>query len=279
MLKNLLLSKRMFLEGTNNADRPNSFSSGLAISLFQDSVEILVWALIKERNIQVKEGAGFVSNIEAIQKQDIKLNHIAKLYELNKARIGFKHYGNLPDQGEAGKFQLYVEEFLRDSCKQHFGINFDELSLADLISDPEISSLLKESEKLCLDDKFQESIEQAAKARSLIFTRLDKLLPSVDRGLREMDNELRRIPELGGSRAFQYLSNYLSALRETTLASLLRLPMKDFIYLTTHLPSAMRFGDGSWRILHKHQPPTAAETCQKVTSILIDLSIRLEAVL
>ncbi len=96
MLKQLLLCKRLFNEGMTFAKRSDSVSNGIAISLFQDSVEICVWAIIKDKNIQVKDGAPFTGYIEAIQKAGLILPQVAKINELNKARVNFKHYGNLP---------------------------------------------------------------------------------------------------------------------------------------------------------------------------------------
>lgn len=277
--KNLLLSKRMFLEGSTYTDRSDPISSGLAISLFQDSVEIFIWDLIKEKGIQTKDGSGFVANIDTVLKNGISLKHVAKLYELNRARVGFKHYGNLPDHNEADKFHAYVEDFLRESFQEHFGVSFDDISLSDLISDSEISLTIKQAEKLCSEHKFKESLEEAAKARAIIFSRLDKLLPTVDRGLREMDHELRKIPDASGSRAFHYLTDYLTALRETTIASLLRFPVKDFLILKVYLPSALRFGDDRWQITHTRMTAFNADTCTKSIKILIDLSLRLDATL
>lgn len=279
MLRNLLLSKRMFLEGVNFAEHPDPVSSGLAISLFQDAIEIYIWALIKERSIPIKEGSSFTANIETIQKAGISLNYVAKIFELNKARVNFKHYGNLPDQNEASKFQSFVDEFLRMSCQDHFGLNFDDISLTDLISDKEVSSKLKEAEELSNLGDFRVSVEKAAIARSILFSKLDRYIPTVDLGLKEVDVVLRRIPDFGASHTFRYLSDYLSALRETTLASLLRLPLKDYVFVKTHLPPAMQFGDGRWQVAHRGLASYDAATCQKAIACLVNISIRLEAIL
>ena len=67
MVKQLLLCKRLMTEGMSFAERSDPVSSGMAISLFQDSVEMFVWALIKERGITVKETSSFTANIEALQ--------------------------------------------------------------------------------------------------------------------------------------------------------------------------------------------------------------------
>ncbi len=130
MVKQLLLCKRLLIEGSDFAERSDPVSSGMAISLFQDSVEMFVWTLIKKRGIKVKDEAAFTSNINALQREGLTLWNIPKLLELNKARVNFKHYGNLPAPDEAGKFQTYVEDFLRTSFADHFSTSFDDVSLS-----------------------------------------------------------------------------------------------------------------------------------------------------
>ena len=44
--------------------------------------------------------------------KNISLPFKVKILELNKSRVNFKHYGNLPDISEAKKFKAYTEEFL-----------------------------------------------------------------------------------------------------------------------------------------------------------------------
>ena len=119
MTKQLLLCKRLFSEGSFYADRTDSISSGISISLFQDAVEMYVWTLIKEKNIIIKDGASFTSNLEVVQKTGIQLPQAAKLIELNKARVGFKHYGNLPDSTEVTKYQTTLASLLKVPLQEY----------------------------------------------------------------------------------------------------------------------------------------------------------------
>lgn len=279
MKKQLLLCKRIFLEGSIFAERQDAISCGLAISLFQDSVEMLVWTLIKERSIAVKEGASFTSHLEVIQKAGIPISNIPKILELNKARVGFKHYGNLPAPDEAIKFQAYVEDFLRASFTDHFGENFDDLSLVDLITFPDVKERLKSAEELVLAGEHAKAMSEAGIAKALLFRRLERFVPTVDRHLRDMDSIIERIPELCGSKAFGYLTGYLELLRETSLAALLRVPLQEYSFVRMQLPSAMQFGDGRWqthstgRIKHDESHGRRAISC------LVNLSVRMESIL
>lgn len=276
MLPQLLLSKRMFLEASSYADRADPVSAGIAISMFQDAVEIYVWTLIKERNVVTKDQAGFVSNIEAVQKAGINIPFSAKLLELNKARVGFKHYGNLPASAEAGKFRTYVEDFLNAAMLEHFAARFDELSLVDLVSDNEIRQHLRLAEQNIVKASLQEAAEELAKAKTLLFGKLNQYIPKVDSRLRDADRLVNSIPGVRGSHTFTYLSEFLSAVREVSLVALFRLPLQDYNFLKTNLPSANQTLSGKWYLAHFRSQYSAAE-CTRAASCIVNLSIQIEA--
>ena len=145
MISQLLLAKRLYICGLSYIDFPDPVSAGLSISLFHDSVELFCWSLLKELDAKVKENYPFSSFFDLVEKapknQDSKnLPLKAKMLELNKARINFKHYGNLPDISEAKKFQGYTEDFLRISFRDFFKLDFESISLSQLIPFEEVKS-------------------------------------------------------------------------------------------------------------------------------------------
>ncbi|MHC1698817.1 MAG: hypothetical protein AB9919_12305 [Geobacteraceae bacterium] len=279
MKKQLLLCKRLFTEGSSFAERRDPVSCGMAISFFQDSVEMLVWTLVKERSISVKEGASFTSNLETIQKAGISLSNIPKLHELNKARVVFKHYGNLPAPEEAIKYQAYVEDFLRLSLLDHFGQSYDDLSLVDLVTFPDVKERLKLAEEFIANGEYAKAMPEAGIAKVLLFRRLERFVPNVDRHLGDIDNVLHNIPELRSIKAFGYLTSYLELLRETTLASLLRIPLQDYSFVRMQLPSAVQFRNGKWQTTSMGGVKYDEPHCRRAISCLVDLCIRMESVL
>lgn len=191
-------------------------------------------------------------------------------------RVGFKHYGNLPAADEAGKFQAYVEDFLRTSFKDHFTEDYDEISLIDLVSFSEVRERLKKADALLVAEEFEKSAMEAGVAKAMLFGRLDSFIPRVDRNLRDMDSFLNRVAEIRGARTFQYLTDYLELLRETSLATLLRLPLQDYTFVRTELPAASQFGDGEWRAHGARRRRYDAATCRKAIACLVAISIRME---
>ena len=146
MLSQLLLAKRLYIEAGTYTERKDAVSCGIAISMLQDACELYIWALIKERSLPWKENAGFTANITTIQNEKIPLPSHAKLLELNKVRVNFKHYGVLPAPDDAKKYQFYVEDFLRSAMLEHFAVNFDDLSIVDLVADANIREHLRSAD-------------------------------------------------------------------------------------------------------------------------------------
>lgn len=278
MLSQLLLSKRLFNEGVTFARRPDAVSCGLAVSLFQDAVEIFIWALIKERSVSVKDTSSFTANIDAIEKAGIGLADRAKIQELNKARVGFKHYGILPAPEDARKFQAYAEDFLRSGMQDHFGRNLDSVSLVDLVSFPDVREPLQKAETAVSSNDFKNAVREIAIAKALLFSRLAHHVPDVDGNLSSLDGVLETATNIRGLSGFKYVANYLGLLREISLVTLLRIPLDDYTLLRTHLPTALRFGDGSWQIVDTRLVLPDESLCRRFIAVLVEMSIRLDGV-
>ena len=148
MIDQVLIAKRLFSIGSTYSEEADPLSAGLAISLFQDSVELLVWCIAKHHSVAVKDNDAFTSLLEKIERiSPDGVPHKAKMLELNKARVGFKHYGNLPASSESTKFRSYTQDFLVISCQRFLGINFDEVSLSSLIQIQKVREHVQNAEK------------------------------------------------------------------------------------------------------------------------------------
>lgn len=267
MLPQLLLSKRLFLEGCEFARRPDAVSCGLAISLFQDSVEIYIWALVKDRSILVKDTFTFTGNIEAVEKAGITVPDRPKLLELNKARISFKHYGNLPAPDEARKFRIYTEDFLKAAAKEHFSLDFNQISLVDLVAFADVREHLKIAQAKLIEDDAKAAVRELSISKVLLFRNLDKHIPKVDHNLKDIDRLLSRTPELRGVKGFSYIAQYMDVLREISMITLLQVPIADYTFLRANLMNANQFGSGEWQTVDTRLQELPAEDCRRMISI------------
>lgn len=277
MISQLLLSKRLYTIGSDYASRSDPVSAGTAISMFQDSVEILCWSILKELDIQVKDTAQFTSFFGLIENSENnvdakKLPFKAKLLEMNKARVNFKHYGNLPDVSEAKKFKGYTEEFLRLSFNVFFKSDFDSISLAQLIPSDGVRSAVENAENYLSEGQLLEASQQLAIAKNRLFQKFSEILPTVDRNIKEFDNILAQaagykgFTGYHGIRAFAYVYEYLDRMRDFNIASLCEISMQEYALMKSILPSAYQTGDGKW-----HYTAASSKPSQDSLNTVIDL--------
>jgi hypothetical protein len=272
--RQLLLCKRLFEEASGYADSEDAVSSGIAISMFQDCVELLIWTLLKHLGLSVQDQSSFVKNLELLEKANIDLPHKPRLLELNKARVGFKHYGNLPAAEEASKFQQYVGDFLRSLMSTHFGESYDNLSLTDLVSFDELREHLKSAERAVGSNDMDLAMREAGIAKALVFRQLERFVPAVSANLRNGDAIINNLPNARGVELFRYLTEYLERIRQAALAGLLRLRMEDYSYIAL-LPSAIQFGDGRWQVSGLNY--MSADLLIQSIQCLVRVSVRIAA--
>jgi hypothetical protein len=162
--------------------------------------------------------------------------------------------------------------------QDHFSRNFDSVSLVDLVSFLDVREHLQKAESAILSSDFGNAVRETAIAKSLLFSRLERHMPEVDRNLGAMDGMLERATETRGLGGFKYVANYLGLLREISLITLMRVPLADYTFLRTHLPTASRFGDGNWQTVDTRLVKPDESQCRRCIGILVDVSIRLDGV-
>jgi hypothetical protein len=279
MISQLLLAKRLYICGSQYAEAPDPISAGMAISLFQDSIEIFCWSVLKQLDAQVKENTPFISFFDLIEKapknkESKKLPFKAKIMELNKARINFKHYGNLPDISEARKFKEYTEEFLRVSFNSFFDSDFDSISLAQLIPFNDVRISIEAAEKALLYQNIKECLCELSKAKRQLFNKFAGYLPEVNRNLVEADRIFERATKSSGVRIFSYLSEYLNTLRNLNFVALCGVSIKQYLLLERTLPFAFQADAGNWHFTFTSSKPST-DDIDKLINIMINLALKL----
>ncbi len=241
--KQLVLAKYLFGQGEKVLNRRSAMACGVAISHFQDAVEMLLWVAIKEKNLKCNNGerASLLDMWNAVNDYlpDGELPHRACMTELNKARVGFKHYGILPAPSEAEKFLAYARLFLADATRLLFGEDFESISLADRIEDEQIKGMLKRAEQVLAEGKMLECVTECAKAHYAISKSLMKVVPRMKRILTVFLDTGDHTAPLGE------LGSQMNALRDISLAAILGIPANDFFRyarLSETMPDVSDYG-------------------------------------
>ncbi|GAB2686008.1 hypothetical protein [Aliiglaciecola aliphaticivorans] len=169
-MNSIILSKHLFKKAIEAYSPSDVFSHGITVSLLQDAAEMLIWHIAKYRNIDIKPKDGFVSLINNIDSQHGGVDLKPQIFELNSARVNFKHYGNIPSNVDVPK---YIE-----SCKQFLilnshkiGVDFQTISSADGVVNEKIRGCLKLSEKHLEKEHYDKALTQS----SIAFQELERI--------------------------------------------------------------------------------------------------------
>jgi hypothetical protein len=272
MINQLLISKKLYLEAPRQHDLNDSVSDGVAVSLLQDSIEIFVWTLIKERSLTVKDNFDFTSNLGTLSAAKLEVPLKPKLLELNKARVNFKHYGNLPARQDVAKFRSYAHQFLMEASRIHFNVDFDDISLVSLIRDEELRTYLLKAKKSVDLDELLPAYEELAKANYLVFLALSSVIPRF--------SPRDYFPRIGMSElesstaiAFERFAESLSQLRELLLVSIFRLDLKEYRLADSALPTTVRTVSGTFHINHDRTKYSKTEF-DRIYTFLVDICLQ-----
>ncbi len=178
-LKQLLLARYLFQAGETEMKREGEFSPSLAISFFQDSIETLIWTVAKEVDVEMngKDRFDFESSWTLIQKKSDKLMpYRGKMIDLNKARVGFKHNGNLVAKTTSISCYVHAEDFLRDTSVMFFGVNIFTLSDADSVTDMDVRNYIKCAELAFQAGNIKDTLSACANAFLLVNEGLSKAI-------------------------------------------------------------------------------------------------------
>lgn len=224
-------------------------ANGLAISLYQDSVELYLWTLIKKLNISVQERSGFVAYISALESSGSSVLYRNQLHELNTARVNFKHYGNFPAPSDVIKFGVVVSSFFSDSCERDFGVTFENISVTALIQNKEIRTALKNGEDSLASGDLKGAAEQLGIGLYLMTSALSGRIPRITTrnlfprsGLSEHESNA----QIG----FENVENSLRAMRDLLVIGLNQIEFKTHLAAENYLPTTHRLISGKYTQNH-----------------------------
>ena len=197
----LQVAKYLF-ETARGIFRPDdSISAGTSISLAQDAIELLAYAITihcggsaSNSNFPVLLGG-----IESLQgnKNQRPFPLKDRMIALNRIRVDFKHHGVLPDCQEAQRLLDLAEESIRVGMKDFFDVEYDSLSRADLIANGVVKGHVKQAESYFEQSNFSECMKECAYAYQVVKSTIRQQIPEVDYNLRQGDEFFSAAQTLG----------------------------------------------------------------------------------
>lgn len=247
--RQLLLVKHLFRTGRNALADRSPFSAGMAISHFQDAVELLLWATAV--HVDAKPTDRFDALWDAIKLgtkcppgKELPLR--SAMTSLNKARVSFKHYGVSPDVTDAERFSAYTEEFLSAVFQEFYGLSFRSFSSVAIVHSDDVRRHLETAEAAIVEKLAVFAAEEAAKAHTLLDQELNRIVPRLgfDWTLFIARTVKSNDPRAPTMRRSEEVETAIQAQRNFLLATAMGIKLADFIRFNRSAPGVFHSEQG-----------------------------------
>ena len=160
LIQRLSYIKYLYLKG-KELSKQAGVVAGFSILAFHDSIEMFLMLVYEHKDCgndkNYKTIDDYLGNIP-----DIKMKESIKL--LNKCRISMKHQGQFPSKSDIEKHRINALSFLQENTVSLLDLDFDSISLIDLVSFEECKKFLLSAQQKRDENKYFESIVEARKA-------------------------------------------------------------------------------------------------------------------
>lgn len=146
-LQRLSFIKYLFSVGLDQSEKSEPLC-GASILSFHDSVELFLRLSLERLNISTKTEPKFMEHFDIIDKElkEARLSQKESIRRLDRARADLKHLGIIPSKLDIESFRATTLAFFNENCPTIFQIEFDSISLIDLIMFKRTNELLKQAE-------------------------------------------------------------------------------------------------------------------------------------
>jgi mRNA-degrading endonuclease HigB of HigAB toxin-antitoxin module len=161
-LRRLAFIKYLFHVGENQSRQPEPLC-GTAVLSFHDCIELFL-ELSCEKLSVFKKDVSFMKYWDVIDAalSGHKLSQKASMNRLNKTRVNLKHHGVIPSKLEIDEYRTLTATFLSENYLLIFNVEFDDISLIDMIKYEQSKCHLKQAQKYYFDDNPQDSLVNIA---------------------------------------------------------------------------------------------------------------------
>jgi hypothetical protein len=172
----LVLAKTLFksgLEFCNTKVDDYNFSHGL-IAL-HDALDNFTGAIVTHLNITLPQEGKFITTLNLIQEYEKKANPSFilisrnELVQLNTLRNNIKHQGIIPNIKHTKTLIAPILAFFREYSQRYFNLEWDFISLVDLIKKDTVKAALKKVEDLINRAKYKEALNEMAIIKFQVF--------------------------------------------------------------------------------------------------------------
>jgi len=147
--RRLALIRELYLRGVEQSQLAGPVGAA-SILAFHDAVELFAHMAATHQGLQPQPNARFVDYWKSVEG----LQEATPMDALNRARVGLKHHGIFPDALSVESLRAAVTAFFRDSTPPVFGVEFDALSMVDLIAFTQTRSAIETADNFANEENW-----------------------------------------------------------------------------------------------------------------------------
>ena len=155
IINRLAKIKYLYKIGIEQSMQEGTFA-GFSILSFHDSTEMFLLLVAENKGDKI-------DNISFMQFWDRYPDLTLKesMRKLKDRRVNIKHKGLFPSKTDIEESRITITQFFRENIKVQFGLEFDQISLADLIEYHNIKDYIRKAEELLSQNKTYECLLNA----------------------------------------------------------------------------------------------------------------------
>ncbi|MGN6646636.1 MAG: hypothetical protein ACTHJT_08900 [Cytophaga sp.] len=156
MIKRLALIKQLYKVGIEQSKQFETLAS-FSVLTFHDSIEMFLKLLSEHKNIK-SEKFNFLDYWTSIPELTLK----ESMKSLNSRRVNIKHKGLLPSKSDIEISRVNTTDFLNQNSKIFFNIDFENISLVELVDFIEVKKYLIKAQSGLDNYNWENCIENSA---------------------------------------------------------------------------------------------------------------------
>jgi len=157
LLRRLSFIKYLYIQGIEQSDKSEPLCN-IAILTIHDAIELFLQLVCEHFDINSTK-ADFMEYFDLISKKT-SISQIESMRRFNKTRVSLKHHGTMTSKNDISFFANSTRSFFADNCKSMLDIEFDSISLIDLVIFPKTRSHLLASQEKMDNGESEDALEE-----------------------------------------------------------------------------------------------------------------------
>ena len=282
IISRLAKIKYLYKIGIEQA-KQNGVFAGFSILAFHDSAEMFLLLVAEDHG---KKGASKLSFME-FWAEFPDLTMAASMEKLKDRRVSLKHHGLFPSQMDIEESRITITQFFKENTWNQFKVDFDSISLADLIEFPNIKAYVQKAETFLNENNTYECLCNARVGFEELLNTYESDKMQWYRSIFNVGEEIgtgfesvvsRR--EINKARWFEQVTKTTNAIRNVLKISAMGIDYKKYalfcLITPSYTPTCSPTGEKGYFLRSTDTLATKQEDCRFCIDFVIDSALKLQ---